>query len=95
MIVRLSSAERRDHRWQDVRSASDGTFELGPVAAGSYRLRAERRGLAPHELETPVIVDGRDVDDVVIRLLPGARITGRVVGLELEDLARVEVAAGG
>jgi carboxypeptidase family protein len=55
---------------------ADGTFVLGPVAAGPHRVRALPKGefLAPE----PVLAMPNG-DDITIQLLPAAAIAGRVV----------------
>ncbi|MCP3963781.1 MAG: carboxypeptidase regulatory-like domain-containing protein [bacterium] len=75
------------------RSADDGSFELSPVAIGSYRLAAAKEGYADAMLPTAVIVVDEAVEDLQIVLRPGASIFGRIAGLRPDELARLRVEA--
>jgi protocatechuate 3,4-dioxygenase beta subunit len=75
---------------QEVLSGLDGAFEFTGVPDGDHALTAERQGYAPSE-EQRVSVQGGPVDGLELRLSEGAAIVGRVLGLEPEELARVEV----
>ena len=78
--------------------AADGTFVLHDIPPGHYVLVAE--GSVDHDPKQParraplgsvmVSVDGRDLDDLVVPLTPGATVRGRVEveGGNPEDLAR-------
>lgn len=67
---------------QDVTILPDGSFAFRNVPPGQYQIRA--RGdvdqQSPSLLSTfRVRVEGRDIDNVEMRLVPGARIDGRLV----------------
>lgn len=72
-------------------SRSDGTFVLEDVEPGSYTVSAAREGFAPSAGE-PVEVSGA-VSGVLLELRRGATLRGRVVGLELEELGSLSLAA--
>lgn len=91
--VQLRLRERRGRRHYRVISGDDGAFTVAAVAAGRYDAQAEKAGYAPAELEDAFeVVDG-PVEDVELRLGPGASIVGHVLGLDFEDLAAVQVRA--
>jgi hypothetical protein len=90
-----------------ARTGLDGRFELTGLAPGIYRLvarpttthagylasgiRHAGSGDGPHVVE---VVDGRPVADVVIRLVRGAAIGGRVIDDRGEPVAFIEVHLG-
>ena len=74
-------------------TGGDGGFRFDAVEDGEYRVRASKEGHATAESE-PVRVAGAPVGGLEVRLQAGGAIVGRVLGLEPEALARVEVAAG-
>ncbi|NUR55926.1 MAG: carboxypeptidase regulatory-like domain-containing protein [Acidobacteria bacterium] len=65
----------------DVSINPDGTFHFGRVPPGRYQMRA-RGQIAPNDpalfATFSVIVEGRDVDAVVLTLHPGGAIDGQV-----------------
>jgi len=79
--------------WQEYRALSgeDGSFRLSPVADGEYALRAEKDAYASFRLSEPVVVSGGPVGDLEVRLARGGSITGRITGLDFEELAEVEI----
>ncbi|HVS64399.1 MAG TPA: carboxypeptidase regulatory-like domain-containing protein [Thermoanaerobaculia bacterium] len=68
-----------------------GEFTLEGLADGSYRVTARRDGYAEASTEDLVRVEGRSVYGLELRLGVGASIVGQVLGLEFDELARVEV----
>jgi protocatechuate 3,4-dioxygenase beta subunit len=64
---------------RDVRSNARGRFSFGGVAAGSYTLQARKRGWADADPLALVVEEGRDQEDLVLRLAGGVSIRGRVV----------------
>ncbi len=72
-------------------STANGTFTLTDVAAGKYTVSASREGFAP-ALSEPVEVVG-NVSGVLLELRRGATLKGRVVGLELDELGALTLAA--
>ena len=88
-LVLDDALERQEH---SELTAADGGFAWPEVADGRYRLQAEKEGfvtLAGRGLR----VDGEAIEDLEILLRKGASITGRIFGLEPEELARVEIRA--
>lgn len=73
----------------------EGRFELVQVSDGSYLVRASNPGYAWVELSRPVVVDGAPVDGVKLVLPAGTVLAGRVLGLEPEEVASVEIVAQG
>jgi hypothetical protein len=76
-----------------VDSAADGSFEVRDVRPGSYVLAAEKGNAAPAALDAPLQVAGEPVAGLELRLRRGVLLRGTVRGLELDDLAKVQVAA--
>lgn len=81
------------HRSYRARSAADGLFEFAEVPPGRYRLEAAARGFAPLRRQQLVEIAGADVDDLEVTLGAAGRVAGRVLGLDEEQLARVELRA--
>ncbi len=75
-------------------SSAGGAFTLAGVPAGNYRLQAARKGFARTAGEEPIEVASSPIAGLEIRLDPGTALSGRILGLELDDLAQVEVRAG-
>lgn len=91
--VELGSWERFGLRqFQDV-SDEEGRFRLSPVGPGRYRLTASAEGFADAELDHPVDVAAESPVPLEIALSRGARVSGRVLGLTVEELAQVQVVA--
>ena len=78
----------------EAASVDDGSFTIPGVMPGSYHLSAAKEGFARARLEAPVEVSTRAIGGLEIRLDEGVRLSGRILGLELDDLAQVEVRAG-
>ena len=85
----------RSFRLYRAVSAEDGAFELADVADGTYRLRAEKPGFAPREIAAALTVAAEAVNDLEVVLEPAAVVSGRVLGLDFDELARVDVEAEG
>lgn len=81
------------HRAYRARSAADGLFEFAEVPAGRYRLEAAARGFAPLRRQQLVEVAGADVEDLAVTLGAAGRVAGRILGLDEEQLSRVELRA--
>lgn len=62
-----------------VKYGRDGTFTLGPIAAGRYRLRAESRAPGESDAKSEAVSAETGETDVVLRLRPGVTLAGRVV----------------
>ena len=72
-------------------SAADGAFLLLVEDNQDYEVWAEKQGFAVAKAEAAVHVAGAPVDGVEIRLGRGGRLTGRLLGLDREELARASV----
>lgn len=88
------SAKPLDFRtsWKSVATGGDGGFHL-PLEPGDYQLGAAKEGWVEARWERPLHIDRETVEGVELRLRQGARITGRLAGLDADELARVEVQA--
>lgn len=73
-------------------SAEDGSFELS-LTDGSYEILAQRQGYGDTR-PSWVKVNGHPLPEVTLRMVPGATVTGRVLGFEPED-GEVTVEANG
>lgn len=74
-------------------SLADGSFAVEVPAAGRYRLQADKPGFARAVYPQEVTVTGSPVSGIEIRLSSGGEVRGRVLGLSLEELARVRLFA--
>ena len=81
-------------------TGEDGRFRFQNLEPGEYQLSASRNGYvraqygqaAPNMPGTPITVNpGQAVNDVVLRMTPGAVVTGRVVDEDGEAMAGVRV----
>jgi hypothetical protein len=89
----LASETRNEGLSYQAHTDADGLFTLDDVAAGRYRLRAAAPGFTESELAQPVTVAQEPVDGLEVVLAEGGAITGRVLGLESDDLSQVTVRA--
>ena len=74
-------------------SAADGSFTLTGLQNGSYQVRAKHESKGQGKTPTPVEISGVSVGGVEIQLAADVELVGRLIGLELEALARVVVFA--
>ncbi|MEE8524299.1 MAG: carboxypeptidase regulatory-like domain-containing protein, partial [Thermoanaerobaculia bacterium] len=72
-------------------SSADGTFTLTDVTAGRYRITASLRGYAQASTEAFEVT--ADVAGLVLELRRGVTLKGSVLGLELDELASLTLAA--
>ncbi|HKH49700.1 MAG TPA: carboxypeptidase-like regulatory domain-containing protein [Thermoanaerobaculia bacterium] len=89
----LETVERNEVLAYQARTDADGLFTLEDVAAGRYRLRASANGFTDGELPQEVVVQREIVEGLEVVLGKGGAITGRVLGLETEELPQVTVSA--
>jgi protocatechuate 3,4-dioxygenase beta subunit len=87
--VGLSAPDGGD---RETLSGADGGFRFAGVGEGLHRLRAERQGYAPPPVREVQVVGG-PVRDLELRLDRGSVLSGQILGLSFQDLARVQVAA--
>jgi hypothetical protein len=79
-------------RWFEATSSVDGTFRFEDVEAGVYRLAGAARGYAPAAAPDDIQVEDQgEVRGRELRLLPGATITGRLLGLTADEMRQVRV----
>lgn len=74
-------------------SGADGTFRLGGVQDGIYRLITRKEGYTADFQGQPVTVAGAPVSGLEVRLANGATIIGRLSGVEFSQLSRVRITA--
>jgi hypothetical protein len=75
-------------------SLSDGSFIFIPVEPGRYELRAAARGYMPVVAPGPVEVSDTAIEGLTVTLeRAGAVISGRLTGLEPEEVAQLRVGA--
>lgn len=89
--VRLLLVDELEAQEHGAVSEADGSFAWPRVADGRYRLLADKEGLVAAGLE--VEMAGEPVDDLEIELREGASVVGRVLGLGIEELARLQIRA--
>lgn len=82
--------QRREYR---AATGAEGRFEVAEVVAGRYDLEAAADGYVNAVAEDAFAVADARVDGVEIRLAAGARVSGRLLGLDYEELAVAHVAA--
>lgn len=75
-------------------SLEDGSFESDPLAEGQYRLRISQvPGFATYVSPQPITISGGPVTGIEIRLSRGATLSGRILGLSIEELLEVQLSA--
>ena len=95
----LQTSSGRDRKTYAVRSNSEGRFVFRDVAAGSYRLSAERFGYIRQQFNprddssgmTLKLRAGQQLTDLRFELTPQGVITGRVLDEDGDPLHRVSV----
>lgn len=87
--VRLTAPDGGE---QESLSGADGRFRFAGVGEGRHRLRAEKPGYAQPPARD-IQVAGGPVRDLELRFDRGSVLTGQILGLSFQDLARVQVAA--
>ncbi|HEX6862144.1 MAG TPA: carboxypeptidase-like regulatory domain-containing protein, partial [Thermoanaerobaculia bacterium] len=91
--ARVSLYKEENPRDRDTLTGADGSFVLAHLADGDWSVRAEKDGYATAELPRAAKVAGAPVRDLEVRLTQGGKIAGRLLGLEMYDLAEVNVHA--
>lgn len=71
----------------------DGTFRIGDVRPGSYRLRASKEGFVAREQQEVIEVDVTPLQGLEVVLTRGATVSGRILGLEYDDMVKVQIRA--
>jgi hypothetical protein len=81
-------------------TSGDGRFSIGPIAPGKYQMIVERRGFGPLADEEEnrkglELKSGDEIKDVVLKLLPDAVISGRVIDEKGTPVEYADVQAEG
>ena len=84
---------RADMREYRVLTAADGRFDVERAADGLYRIEADKHGYASRVQEEGLRVESAPVHGLELTLVPGTRVSGRLLGLEADQLAGVSVKA--
>ncbi len=74
-------------------SAADGSFRIGDLAAGAYTLTAQGEGAFSEPLRGVEVVGDGVTGEIVLTLLPGATVRGRVLDGEDQPMSGVRVMA--
>lgn len=86
--VQLTWSHTRPNR---VLTDDDGAFEFESIARGGYDIEVTKEGYA--RASESFVLGEQSINDLVLELRPGARITGRLFGLGAGDRESVEVVA--
>ncbi|MFL6262254.1 MAG: carboxypeptidase regulatory-like domain-containing protein [Thermoanaerobaculia bacterium] len=77
----------------ETASLADGSFQFPTVSDGIYRLSGAAPGFAEAALPEEVQVAGQEIGGLALRLSRGATLTGKLLGLEPEELGAATVNA--
>lgn len=90
--VRLYAGENFfDFNAPQAVTGTDGAFTLGGLQDGTYRLTARKDGYVMEGQRESVTVAGASLAGIELKLTSGGTITGRLSGLEPNQLSRVRV----
>jgi len=73
-------------------TGEDGTFRVLVGSKGTYNLLAQKEGWADTRMPG-LHIKGAPLKGLNIKMGPGALLTGFLAGLDLDDLAEIEIAA--
>lgn len=73
--------------------APDGHFRVDALGEGTYELVASLPGYPPARLKDPLGLFGSSEEGVVLRLSAGTRVSGRIFGLQPEELLALRIHA--
>lgn len=77
-------------------SGGDGTFRLGGVQDGTYRISAHKEGYMAFDPQAQTVtVAGAPVSGLEVKLSAGGTLVGKLSGLDLSQLSRVVILADG
>lgn len=80
----VSSSMMRGHR---TRTNQTGSYRIANLSSGTYAISTITPALVPaNQLDSVVVADGEEVQDVNISLVPGGVITGKITDFEGEPL---------
>ncbi|HET9212667.1 MAG TPA: carboxypeptidase regulatory-like domain-containing protein [Thermoanaerobaculia bacterium] len=74
-------------------SSADGSFRFADVGDGIFRLSGSADGFAETQAPGEIRVAGQEVHGLDLRLSRGARVTGKLLGLDPEEARNATVAA--
>lgn len=78
---------------QEATSQADGGFRVVGVQPGQYVLQATKEGFAQASATDPITVGQSPVADLEVRLTTGATLTGEILGLSVDELAKLRIIA--
>jgi hypothetical protein len=78
----------------DAVSEADGSFRFEGISPGGYRLEAVKEGEGRTRQPVPVTVAEAPLEGVLLELASTGTIRGRILGLNVDELAQVQVSAG-
>lgn len=78
----------------DAVSEADGSFRFEGIPPGSYGLEAERQGEGRTRQRVAITVAEAPLGGIVLELASTGSIRGRVLGLNVDEIAQVQVSAG-
>jgi uncharacterized GH25 family protein len=70
-----------------------GQFTIEGLADGVYHVVAHKAGFADATTEVPMRLDGSSVHGIELQLSTGAALVGKVLGLDFDELANVQLIA--
>ncbi|MEM9292491.1 MAG: carboxypeptidase regulatory-like domain-containing protein [Acidobacteriota bacterium] len=91
--VSLTLSPVQGGRGISASSDAQGEFRFATVTEGEYTLRGEHPDYAASTLPQPVAVLGQPVRDLRLVMEAGGTLSGRVLGLDFEELANVQLLA--
>ena len=101
-LVTLSSVSDRSRAEVTIRSEGDGHFQFKGIVPGQYRLRVARNNYVTQEYgqrtatgpgATLTLIGGKEMKDLLFRLIPSATIAGRIEDEDGEPIAWAHVTA--
>jgi len=91
--VELVNEAAWERRRLSATSDDEGHFRLEDVAEGRYRVAVAKAGWAEADPGRSLRVEDGPVEGVELRLEPAARVHGRLLGLDFDEISSVEVRA--
>jgi Carboxypeptidase regulatory-like domain len=101
-LVTLSSISDHSRPEVTIRSEAGGHFQFKGIVPGQYRLRVERNNYVTQEYgqrtangpgATLTLIGGKEMKDLLFRLIPSATIAGRIEDEDGEPIAWAHVTA--
>ncbi len=95
VLVTSEQAGAGGGRIAQSRTDADGDFLFSDLLPGTYVLFAGREGFAMTRHEEPIEIVDSPIHGLELELEPGVTLSGRILGLDFDDLAKVLVRAYG